>query len=112
MIKDYRESVKKKNMKSGYRETDKICEIISSSPSILQMMCRFGIPFGVGENTVRQVCEESNVHTGTFLAVANQMNGVPISGGRDRIEEFKEEWTEMISIFQFVTREGDNSDKT
>ena len=64
-------------MKSGYRETDRICEIISSSPSILQMMCRFGIPLGVGEKTVRQVCEESNVHTGTFLAVANQMSGVP-----------------------------------
>ena len=32
--------------------------------------------------------------------------------GRDRIEEFKEEWKEMISIFQFVTREDDNSDKT
>ena len=64
-------------MKSGYRETDKICEIISSSPGILQMMCRFGIPLGVGEKTVREVCEESNVHTGTFLAVAHQMSGVP-----------------------------------
>ena len=32
--------------------------------------------------------------------------------GRDRIEEFKEEWKEMISIFQFVTREGDSCDKT
>lgn len=66
-------------MKSGYRETDKICEIISSSPGILQMMCRFGIPLGVGEKTVREVCEESNVHTGTFLAVAHQMSGVPYS---------------------------------
>ncbi len=32
--------------------------------------------------------------------------------GRGRIEEFKEEWKEMISIFQFVTREGDGCDKT
>ena len=32
--------------------------------------------------------------------------------GRARIEEFKEEWKEMISIFQFITREGDESDKT
>ena len=32
--------------------------------------------------------------------------------GRARIEEFKEEWKEMISIFQFVTREGDGCDKT
>ena len=75
-------------MKSGYRETDKICEIISSSPSILQMMCRFGIPLGVGEKTVRQVCEESNVHTGTFLAVANQMSGVPLLFVRGRTRCF------------------------
>lgn len=32
--------------------------------------------------------------------------------GRARIDEFKEEWKEMISIFQFVTREGDSCDKT
>ena len=32
--------------------------------------------------------------------------------GRGRIEEFKEEWKEMISIFQFITREGDGCDKT
>ena len=32
--------------------------------------------------------------------------------GRLRIEEFKEEWKEMISIYQFVTREGDTCDKT
>ena len=31
--------------------------------------------------------------------------------GRERIEEFKEEWKEMIAIFQFVTREGDESDQ-
>ena len=32
--------------------------------------------------------------------------------GRARMEEFKEEWKEMIAIFQFVTREGEESDKT
>ena len=62
-------------MISGYNPSDRMSEIISSSPSLLQMMCRFGIPLGVGEKTVREVCEESHVHTGTFLAVANYMNG-------------------------------------
>ena len=32
--------------------------------------------------------------------------------GLKRIAEFKEEWKEMISIFQFITREGDGCDKT
>lgn len=30
--------------------------------------------------------------------------------GLKRIEEFKEEWKEIMSIYQFVTREDDNND--
>ncbi len=30
--------------------------------------------------------------------------------GRQRIEEFKEEWKEMLSIYQFVTRGDENND--
>ena len=30
--------------------------------------------------------------------------------GRRRIEEFKEDWNEMLSIYRFVTREGDDND--
>ena len=32
--------------------------------------------------------------------------------GRGRMEEFKEEWKEMISIFQLVTREDEHCDQT
>ena len=28
--------------------------------------------------------------------------------GRNRIEEFKEEWKEMMAIYQFVTKENDH----
>ncbi len=54
-----------------YVETDKIHDIICDEPTLLQMMCRFGIPMGVGEKSVRDVCVENNVDTITFLAVAN-----------------------------------------
>ena len=30
------------------------------------------------------------------------------SRGRNRIEEFKEDWKEMLSIYQFVTREDED----
>ncbi|MBE6757614.1 MAG: PadR family transcriptional regulator [Ruminococcaceae bacterium] len=30
--------------------------------------------------------------------------------GRQRIEDFKSEWNEMISIYQFISKEGDNHD--
>lgn len=57
----------------SYQETDKMYDVIASQPSLLQMMCRFGISLGVGERTVREVCEEGGVDTPTFLAVANYM---------------------------------------
>lgn len=58
-------------MSATYKETDKMCDIICDEPSILQMMSRFGIPLGVGEKTVSDVCNLANVDTTTFLAVAN-----------------------------------------
>ena len=32
--------------------------------------------------------------------------------GRERIEEFKEEWKEMLAIYQFVTKEGEDREET
>lgn len=61
------------NMSVSYTEYDKISDVISSQPSLLQMICRFGIQLGVGDKTVREVCEAANVDTTTFLAVANVM---------------------------------------
>lgn len=57
----------------SYKENDKISDVISSEPSLLQMICRFGIQLGVGDRTVREVCEATGVDTTTFLAVANVM---------------------------------------
>ena len=53
-----------------YNEQTKMSDIISGEPTLLQMMSRFGIPLGVGERTVDEVCRASNVHVPTFLAVA------------------------------------------
>ena len=54
-----------------YKETDHMCDVICDEPSLLQMISRFGIPLGVGDQTVRQVCEAHGVDTLTFLSVAN-----------------------------------------
>ena len=59
------------NSTYSYKETDHMCDVICDQPSLLQMMSRFGIPLGVGEQTVRQVCDAHGVDTPTFLAVAN-----------------------------------------
>ncbi len=60
-------------MKNFYTENTKMSEVISDEPSLLQMMSRFGIPLGVGEQSVKAVCEANGVDATTFLAVANFM---------------------------------------
>lgn len=59
------------NNTNSYKETDHMCDVICEEPSLLQMISRFGIPLGVGDQTVKQVCEAHGVDTSTFLAVAN-----------------------------------------
>ena len=56
---------------TNYKATDHMSDVIADEPSLLQMMTRFGIPLGFGEQTVQQVCEAHHVDTLTFLAVAN-----------------------------------------
>lgn len=54
-----------------YSAKDKICELIASSTEALQIVSRFGMPLGVGDKTIDEVCRENGIHTGTFLAVIN-----------------------------------------
>lgn len=56
---------------NDYKESDHMCDIICDEPALLQMMSRFGMPLGVGDLTVAEVCEAHQVDTPTFLAVAN-----------------------------------------
>ena len=46
-------------------------DVIRYEPKVLQAMSRFCISLGVGEHTVKEVCEANGVDTDTFLAVAN-----------------------------------------
>ena len=54
-----------------YKATDKICELMSHEEDAIQIISRFGLEMGVGEQTIAQVCESHNVHTPTFLAIVN-----------------------------------------
>ena len=54
-----------------YEADDKLISIIKDNYNILQSLGAFGINLGFGDKTVREVCEEQNVDTFTFLAVVN-----------------------------------------
>ena len=44
---------------------------MSHEEDAIQIISRFGLEMGVGEQTISQVCESHDVHTPTFLAVVN-----------------------------------------
>ena len=61
-----------------YSSQDKMCDLISSEFHALQIISRFGLPLGVGDKTILEVCDAHHVHTPTFLAVLNYQNGAAL----------------------------------
>ena len=55
-----------------------MCDLIAAEYTALQIISRFGLPLGVGDKTIQEVCEEHHVHTLTFLAVVNYKIGDPL----------------------------------
>ncbi len=54
-----------------YTPTDKMCDLIGSRYESLQIISRFGLPLGVGEKTIHEVCKEYGIDTTTFLIIVN-----------------------------------------
>lgn len=54
-----------------YEASDKMISLIRDNYNLLQSFCSFGISLGFGDKTVKQVCDDQNVDTNTFLAVVN-----------------------------------------
>lgn len=59
------------NTQHKYRPSDKMGHLIHENPSVLMVMNRFGINFGFGDKSVKDVCAEQQVDYETFLAVVN-----------------------------------------
>lgn len=54
-----------------YEASDKMISLIRDNYNLLQSLGSFGISLGFGDKTVKQVCDDQNVDTDTFLAVVN-----------------------------------------
>lgn len=57
-----------------YLPTDPMMDIVRDNYSLLQVVSRFGLSLGFGEQSVQAVCRASGVDTDTFLAVVNLLN--------------------------------------
>lgn len=75
------------NMAEIYKPTDRMCDVISGDYRLLQVISRFGLTLGFGEQTVEAVCAASGVDAPTFLAVVNFIK----SEGRVNIGELVEQ---------------------
>jgi len=54
-----------------YQESDKICDLMAHEEDAIQIISRFGLEMGVGDQTIAEVCAAHGVHTPTFLAIVN-----------------------------------------
>jgi regulator of cell morphogenesis and NO signaling len=54
-----------------YKAQDKMCDLMSHEEEAIQIISRFGLNMGVGEQTIEEVCAAHHVDTPTFLAVVN-----------------------------------------
>ena len=58
-------------MTGRYHEKDPMSDVISDDYRMLQMISRFGITLGFGDQTVAETCQKAGVDTQTFLTVVN-----------------------------------------
>ncbi len=58
-------------MTEKFHESDPMIDVISEDYRMLQLISRFGITLGFGEQSVAQACEKAGVDTQTFLAIVN-----------------------------------------
>ena len=54
-----------------YKSTDKICDLMAHEEDAIQIISRFGLEMGVGDQTIAEVCIAHDVHTPTFLSIVN-----------------------------------------
>ena len=69
-----------------YEADDKMISLIRDNYDLLQMLGSFGISLGFGDKTVKEICENNNVDTYTFLAVVNfTINGYGDFGADEKL---------------------------
>ena len=69
-----------------YEADDKMISLIRDNYDLLQMLGSCGISLGFGDKTVKEICENNNVDTYTFLAVVNfTINGYGDFGADDKL---------------------------
>lgn len=86
-------------MVDKYKDTDRMSDIICDDYRLLQVISRFGLTLGFGDQTVAAACAASGVDTATFLSVVNFIK----SNGRANISELVEQ-TSVSALMSYLSR--------
>lgn len=70
-ISTFKKIIRSMKNQKIYEASDKMISLIRDNYNLLQSLGSFGISLGFGDKTVKQVCDDQNVDTNTFLAVVN-----------------------------------------
>ncbi|MDE6409048.1 MAG: helix-turn-helix transcriptional regulator [Muribaculaceae bacterium] len=54
-----------------YSRDSKLSDVILYDPSVIQVVNRFGIYLGVGDSSIKTICEEHNIEETLFLSIVN-----------------------------------------
>ncbi len=89
-------------MVEKYKATDRMSDVISDDYRLLQVLSRFGLTLGFGDQTVEEVCAAAGVDTPTFLAVMNYIR----AEGRANIDELVEN-VSVAALLKYLTNSHD-----
>ncbi len=74
-------------MTEKYHETDPMIDVISDDYRMLQMISRFGIKLGFGDQTVAATCAHAGVDVTTFLTVVNYLKDTAHAHINEMVEQ-------------------------
>ncbi len=80
-----------------YHESDPMIDVISEDYRMLQLISRFGITLGFGEQSVAQACRKAGVDVQTFLTVVNYIK----AGNHVHVGELAEH-IKLPSLVQYL----------
>lgn len=61
--------------KESFRGDSRLRNLIEGNSDLMMVAARFGISFGFGDKTVKEICDDDKVDCPTFLAVCNIIDG-------------------------------------
>lgn len=63
------------NIKESFNEDSRLRDLMESNSDLMMVAARFGISFGFGDKTVKEICKNDGVDSNTFLSVSNLVDG-------------------------------------